>query len=59
MINSNNSNIKSNCGICGHGQSPDIKSEFISILKDEPLASMNSGKHPLCQMALIEGFPFS
>lgn len=57
-MNSNNSNLKY-VVCCGYWQSLNIKSEFISILKEQLLALMNAGKHPLCQMALIEGFPFS
>lgn len=31
-----------------------VESEFICILKEKPLGLMNSGKHPLCQMAIRE-----
>lgn len=31
-----------------------VESEFICIRKEMPLGLMNSGKHPLCQMAIIE-----
>lgn len=57
VMNSNNHGIKYNRGFLW--QSPNIKSEFISIPKQQPLPLINSGKHPLCQIALIEGFPFS
>lgn len=58
VIKSSKSLMKSNRGFTTLAPSKVQNINFNSGLK-EPLSLMDSGKHPLCQMASIEGFAFS